>query len=263
MNQAGIARVFEAFWRRTDDGSEAHRALRALVLHMIDHHAPGAFVELGLGPQLKQALGDLCSVPAALDPDIAFDTAQARVDACFVRHERGAVGPALDGEELGAMLWRLVISGDRIHAFILGEMAALLGVDARIPLGVRPYRGNDRTEDLYWLTHVLLIASRYLAEPACRNELAGPIAELSEAVPWVLESQQVDLAAELAICLQLVGEHRTPEHHALLALLESHTGSDGLVRDPSAAQLWFELADHATGAVLVALAGARDRHLRP
>ncbi|MBW2523331.1 MAG: hypothetical protein JRI23_04120 [Deltaproteobacteria bacterium] len=255
----GLERIFRAFWSQTGDGSEAHRALRALVLHMVDGHAPGTFDELGLEPRLAEALVELRQLPAALEGDLTLDEAQARVDACFVRHERGSGGPKLDREQLGAMLWRLVIGGDPIHAFILGEMAALIGVDARVDVGDRPYRGVDRTEDLYWLTHVLLVASRYLAEPVRRDDFAEPVAELLQATPWVVASQQVDLAAELAICLQLVGEHRAPEHRALLALVEGRVGEDGLVRDPSAEHLWFELADHATGASLVALAGARWR----
>lgn len=258
-SRARIARIFEAFWRQTDGGSEPHRALRALVLHMMEHHAPRAFGELGLGARLDEAVAALRQVPAALDALLPLDAVQARVDSFFVRVERGVAGPSLDRGQLGAALWTVLMGGDPIHAFILGEMAALCGVDARIPLGERPYRGTDRTEDLYWLTHVLLIASRYLAEPVHRDRYASPLAELVQAVPWVIGRRQVDLAAELAVCLQLVGEEGRAEHDVLLALLERHTDEDGLVRDPSAEHLWFELADHATGAVLLALAGARDR----
>jgi hypothetical protein len=252
-----LARMFQSFWTQTEDRSEEHVALRALVLHMLERHAPQVFTELDLGAHLVAAIDDLADVPAALEPELLFPAAQARVDACFVRSERNVGGPRLDAAELGVLLRQLASCGDDIYVYILGEMAALIGIESQIPLEDRPYRDDDRTEDLYWLTHVFLIASRFLAKPVRPEQLGHHIEELFLAVPWVIETEQVDLAAEMAICLQLVGEHSAAEHHALLGLVDKHTGDDGLVRDPSADDLWLELADHATGAALLALAGGR------
>ena len=141
-----LTRIAQSFWTQTEDRSEEHRALRALVLHMLEHHAPQVFAELGLDLRLAEAIADLADLPAALDPDLPLPTAMARIDACFVRFERSAGGPTLDAAELGVLLWQLESYGDDIHVFILGEMAALIGIETCSPLGDLPYRDADRTE---------------------------------------------------------------------------------------------------------------------
>ncbi len=68
------------------------------------------------------------------------------------------------------------------------------------------------------------------------------------ATPWVVEQGHVDLAAEVAFCLQCAGEAGGGAHVSLLSLLLEHQQPDGAMEDA-----------HATAGALLAFAGAEER----
>jgi len=244
-----VDRTLAAFLSLTEGGDEEARALRALTLHMLEGHAPGAFARRGLGPTLEAAVAALAEVPLALPDGLSPDVGMARVDAWYVRRERGLPHARLEPYLLHAYLEHLDNEGHGLHAWLLGEMAATCGLDARLPIPARAMRDVSRVADLYWLTHLYLLDTRYLRAAPRHPDAPAWTEELLVATPWVVEQGDVDLGAELAFCLQCVGEAGGGAHEALLVLLEEHQQPDGCMEDA-----------HATAGALLAFSGAEERH---
>jgi D-amino peptidase len=127
-------------------------------------------------------------------------------------------------------------------------MAATRGLDVRLSIPARAMRELSRVADLYWLTHLYLLDTRYLRAAPRHPDATAWTEELLIATPWVVEQGNVDLGAELAFCLQCVGEAGGGAHEALLSLLERHQLPDGRMEDA-----------HATAGALLAFAGAEER----
>ncbi|HSP78068.1 MAG TPA: M55 family metallopeptidase, partial [Myxococcaceae bacterium] len=252
-------RALGAFLSLTEGTSAEARALRALTLHMLESHAPRAFARWGLGPVLEAAVEALSSVPVALEPGLPPDEAQDRVDAWFVRRERGLPHPELAPAALRAYLEHLDEEGYGLYAWLLGEMAASCGVDVRLSIPERALRELSRLVELYWLTHLYLLDTRYLRAPLRDGRAAAWTEELLVATPWLLSEGHVDLAAEVAFCLQCAGEAGGGAHEALLSFLAAHQQADGRLSDETLDASAEESAAHATAAALLAFAGADER----
>jgi D-amino peptidase len=172
----------------------------------------------------------------------------ARVDAWYVRRERGLPHAPLEPYLLRAYLEHLEGEGHGLHAWLLGEMAATCGLDVRLSIPARAMREASRVADLYWLTHLYLLDTRYLRAAPRHPDATAWTEELLVATPWVVAEGNVDLAAELAFCLQCVGEAGGGAHELLLSLLDGQQQSDGSMEDV-----------HATAGALIAFAGAEER----
>lgn len=243
-----VDRALGAFLSRTEGGDDEARALRVLTLHMLEGHAPGAFARRRLLPTLEAAVAALAEVPLALPDGLPPDVGMARVDAWYVRRERGLPHAPLEPHPLRVYLEHLDGEGHGLYAWLLGEMAATCGLDVRLSIPARAMRDVSRVADLYWLTHLYLLDTRYLRAAPCHPDVAAWTEELLVATPWVVEQANVDLAAELAFCLQCVDEAAGGAHEALLALLAEHQRPDGRMEDA-----------HATAGALLAFAGAEER----
>ncbi|MGZ3461333.1 MAG: hypothetical protein ACXU86_22815, partial [Archangium sp.] len=158
----------------------------------------------------------------------------------------------LEPHLLRAYLEHLEAEGHRLHAWLLGEMAATCGLDVRLSLPERALRDMSRLADLYWLTHLYLLDTRYLRAAPKNPNVAPWTEELLVATPWVVEQGHVELAAELAFCLQCAGEAGGGAHEALLALLAGRQHPEGHLEDA-----------HGTAGALLAFAGAEERHPFP
>lgn len=244
-----VDRALRAFLSLTEGASDGSRALRALTLHMLEGHAPRAFARRELGPTLEAAVAALAEVPLALPAGLPPDEGMARVDAWYVRRERGLPHAPLEPHVLRAYLEHLDGEGDGLYAWLLGEMAATCGLDVRLSIPERAFRDASRLVDLYWLTHLYLLDTRYLRHPPSNPGATGWTEELLVATPWVVEQGNVDLAAELAFCLQCDGEAGGGAHESLLALIAEHQQPEGDLGGD----------DHATAGALLALAGAEER----
>ncbi|WP_306818888.1 M55 family metallopeptidase [Archangium lipolyticum] len=242
-------RALRAFLSLTEEGDDESRALRALTLHMLEGHAPGAFARLGLGATLAAAVAALAEVPLALPFGLPAEVGMSRVDAWYVLRERGLPHAPLEPEALRAYLEYLNGQDEGLHAWLLGEMAATCGMDVRLSIPERALRSTWRLADLYWLTHLYLLDTRYLRLPLKDPGAAAWTEELLVATPWVVEQGHVDLAAEVAFCLQCAGESGGGAHALLLSLLREHQRPDGAMEDA-----------HATAGALLAFAGAEERH---
>lgn len=247
-----VERALGAFLSMTEGPDDEARALRALTLHMLEGHAPGAFARRGLGPTLEAAVAALAEVPLALPEGLSPDVGMARVDAWYVRRERGLPHAPLEPDLLRPYLEHLDGEGHGLHAWLLGEMAATCGLDVRLSFPARAMRDVSRVADLYWLTHLYLLDTRYLRAAPRHPQAVAWTEELLVATPWVVAQGDADLGAELAFCLQAMGEAGGGAHEALLALLESRQQPDGCMEDA-----------HATAGALLAFAGAEERPVFP
>ena len=250
--------ALEFFLGATAGGRGWERADRALILHMLEGHAPRLFADLRLGPVLDDAMRALASLPCDFPLELHPVEAMARVDALYLAAERGA-DRAFDVNGLARYLRRIVTT-EPLFAWLLDEMAAQLGRTRTLALPERALRAVSRAHDLYWLTHLYLLATRYLRRPLPRRGWETRTEELCLATPFVASGLRTDLGAEVALCLQLAGEEETGEHRRLLALLRDHQQPDGRVADPSTqGEAKGDEADrlraHTTGAALLAFAG--------
>jgi D-amino peptidase len=258
--QPEARRALEALLARTDRANGADdwaRALRALTLHMLEGHAPAFFAAHQLGPVLAQAQRDLVSIPIEFPLALEPEQALARLDAVYVLHERGSpVRP--DGDALARYIvaWR---DRDPLHAWLMGELGRQIGLPPPPP-PERPFRPDHRIRDLYRVTHLFLLATRYLRHPLPATSWESFTEQLLLAAPVLVEQGFLDLAAEVAICLQLAGEDHAPERSRILAALAVHQRADGSViqlGDPDLdAQQRFRDETHCTAAALLAFATA-------
>jgi D-amino peptidase len=251
-------RALASFLGATAGSRSWQRADRALVLHMLAGHAPGFFRAEGLAPALDEALRALAAVPVGFPAGLHPAEAMARVDALYLGHHHGA---ARAGDTLGLTAYvRSVAEAAPIFAWLLGELMADLGLARPVILPERALRAKSRLHDLYWLTHLYLLDTRYLARPLAPAAWETRTEELLLATPWALAGRRMDVAAEIAICLQLAGEGETAEHHRILGALRAGQHPDGRVADPSSEgnpdpHEAERLRSHATAASLVAFAG--------
>jgi D-amino peptidase len=249
-------RALRAFLRLTEGSDDESRTLRALILHMLEGHAPRAFTRWGLGPTLEQAVEALAAVPRELGPEVAPILGMARVDAWYVRHMRGLESSAPPAEELRRYLELLEAEGLSIYAWLLGELALACGVDVRLPHLERPQRGDSFPADLYWLTHLFLVDTHYLHRPLSDARAPEWTEELLLAAPRLIAEGQADLGAEVALCLQCAGEVGGGVHEALLELILRRQQPGGEVTDVvQEEESPWEVA-HTTAAAMLALAGA-------
>lgn len=251
-----LAHTRDAFLRWTDLEAEFPKVLRALILHMLEAYAPAVFRMLGLEGDLQRALADLAPISVELPPDLPPHLGMSRIDAWYIRQRRGLGGGAPDADSLAAYLDSLQQSGRWIHAWLLGEMAHLLGASVPRDRRERPLRGASRIQDLYWLTHLFLLETDYLERPLPAAGWETAVEELFLAVPWVLAGDHRDLAGEIALCLQLAGEQGSAEHGVLLDFIARSQEPDGSLLDGSMGDPPEVYADHATGVALLVQAGA-------
>jgi hypothetical protein len=222
----------DSFLAATDDGTPEHVALRTLTLHMLEHVAPKMFARRGLAAVQRRALEACAQIDCGFDDTLDPDRLQAGIDAWFCRHVKGLPHPAPDREALQtALTW--LKEDHLIYAWLLGEIAARCGVDVRVPLAEeRPFRRGPKLHDAYFLTHLVLLDSDYLARPLSHPKAQQWGEELSALVPWLKRAPNLDLAGEVALCLRFMGL----EARGALVLLtaapipdDSHAQATGLL----------------------------------
>jgi hypothetical protein len=248
--QDAAERALGAFLRAMNGPASHQRAELALTLHMLEAVAPRFFVAQQLGKKLDASLEALTKVPPSFGPKVGADEAMARLDALYLRQVRGLKPRAFKPAEVKAAVKR---SGEQIGPlwqWLMGELAAPLGVEARLPLQTRwPFRA-DRVSHLYHLTHVVMIDTAYLMKPLSRG-LTDELVELYGALDGLAARHEWDLLGECAFCLHRAGT-KTPDATAALLAAQRKDGSfaEAGSSDRSAA--------HCTAVGVLALAGALD-----
>ncbi|MFZ5444954.1 MAG: DUF6895 family protein [Myxococcota bacterium] len=207
----------------TGGGDAESIALRTLSLHMLGGHAPRFFARHGLDRELRAALERCREVSYGFDePGRTEDRLQAGLDAWLCRALHGLPHPPPDRAALrDALAW--LADESPIYAWLLGELAARLGVDERVPFASeRPFAHVSRLVDAYFLTHLVLLDTDYLARPASHPQAARWADELEQLVPWLAQEPNADLAGEVAFSLHSLG--RDPS--AARALFATETSDD-------------------------------------
>jgi len=257
-----LRKTAQMFLHCTTFSDEFGVVLRALILHMLEAWAPSVYAELELSPVLGDALRELRRIPLTFPCALKPHEGMARVDAWYILKERRLTGCEMDLESLRGYVRHLHAERAFIYAFIIAGMTESLGVDTGMRFPDRPLRGQSRTYDLYWVAHEFFFAAHYLCRPLSFAGWETRTEELLIAVPWLLRQGHADLAAEVALCLQLMGEYAAPRHRQLLEFLLAAQRPDGALLDGSLGDPPELLADHATGVLLLALAGAEEWNRR-
>lgn len=247
-------RALAAFLALTADDGDESRALKPLTLHMLEGMAPRFFARHALGPMLSEALEAAAAVPMGLGHLRDADVLQARVDAWYLRTLRGLPHDGPEARTVRQVLERLRAEDDVIYAWLLGELAARAGIDVRLDFPERPFRGQARLHDLYWVAHLVLLDTDYFAHPLRHPDASGWLAALLAGAPGVIARQEWDLAGELVACLAFGGEPHAAAVDALLASLAEGQQPDGALREGAG----LEPNAHATATGLLAFAAALE-----
>lgn len=244
---APARKALRAFLALTDAPTDETRALRALTLLMLRGHAPAFFRSQRLEPAFAAALDALRAMPLELGA-LPAPVAMARLDALYVLDAVGTPRTGATGLEA-----TIAACADELPlwAWLLSQLGAGLGLCAPRP----PPGGLDRLSELYLLTHLLLLETRYLTRPLAPAQLPAVLERLALATDWVIAQGHLDIAAELVFCLRHAGEAPTPELARLTDFLVAAQDEDGAVFEPG------DQGDpHGTAAALLALAGEWPRH---
>lgn len=247
-------RALEAFFRAMDGTRSHQRAELALTLHMLEFLAPQFFAEHKLKAPLAAALEGLKKVPAGFGAKLDPDEAMARLDALYLRKVRGLEPRKFSPVALKAAIAAASRQLGTLYGWLMGELAAPLGVRARVTLSEQwPFR-HDRVIHLYHLTHIVLVDTRYLMKSVPQN-LVEELIELHGAMDGLEEKGCWDLLGECVFCLNRAG---TPTPRAVDALLGAQK-SDGSFAEAGAGA---RSAAHCTAVGVLALAGALDLERR-
>ncbi len=256
LPRAAFAAALAAFLRLTAAPDPRAAALRALSLHMLEGFAPRVFAHWGLAAALREAVDALRAIPARIEAGLAVSEVADRIDAWYVRCERGG-GTALAG---AGALRTLPADGpqEALERWVARAMARQLGV----VVGENPEPEVPRSGELYIETHRVLLASRFLRLPAHgvpfpRLVRALWAERLLLAAPGVCARGEVDLAGELLFCLVWLGESCGRDVQALLDLLLRSQDGEGCVWD-----LAGDDPSHPTAAGMLAFAGVLESDFR-
>lgn len=249
-------RALQAFLALTASGSEEARALRALILHMLEGYTPRAFERWQLAPVLEEAVRALESLPREFPLDLSPDDALARVDAVYIRHARRLPHEFPEREAFTRYLLHLDETGDSLYAWLLCELMKQCGLPVPLVFPERPFKPHSRLMDLYWVTHLYLLDTRYLHAPLQSPQAPTWTEDLLAAGPWLLEEHHLDLAAEVAFCLQVAGQAGSDTHRMILDALARAQQPDGRVLDTTIGETPDDAVDHTTAVALLAFAGA-------
>lgn len=261
-----IDRLLEAFLQITCPDNIRNCALRALTLYMIAGFAPKQFELHHLADHFTAALAATPTSSIPFTPETSPEEAMAHIDIWYVRQNQGLPYNPLTQQELISYIHSLPPE-DLLHAWLLGELAHSLGIDARVtqhgkalPYYKRPFRDRALLPDLYWITHIFLLRTNYLHSPMPKFEALALGQELLVNTAWVVEHQLVDLGAEMMFCIQKAEREAELPYYELLGLILDHQQADGTVVDPNIEATTENIA-HTTAAALIALLGAKELDL--
>ncbi|HYH97827.1 DUF6895 family protein [Hyalangium sp.] len=256
--ELATSRALQAFLAATLSGSEQDRALRARTLHMLEGHTPRAFERWKLSPVLEEAIRGLENFSTEFPLGLTPDHGLARLDAAYIRHERNLPYALPAHAAFTRYVEHLDLTGDGLYAWLMSELMKACGLSVPIAFPERPFKPLSRLLDLYWVTHLHLLDTRYLRGPLRSPEAPQWTKDLLAEAPWLLEEGPLGLAAEVAICLQLAGHAGSAAHQRILDALAREQQPDGRVQDPTLDQASGSVDSHTTAAALLAFAGAEE-----
>lgn len=242
--------ALEQFLARTGGEADWERALRALTLFMVKGHAPRFFGRHQLADPYAAAVARLGPVPRTLPEWLPAIDGMSRIDAAWVEWADGRAPALPDREQARAYLLMAHKRDGALWAWVMSELLVQMGHDCRFTLpGAASGEPPSEEEELYRLTHDVLLWSRYLSRPVSPGAFPEAVLRLQGAAGAVLVVKQFDLLAELAFCLQALGADFEPAMG-----FEAEANERGQLGKETGYSGAHELA-----AGLVALAGALER----
>ena len=248
--EKAAGRALKAALSAMEGDAPWQRADLALTIHMLEFLAPRFFAEKKLAAASDAALKALQKIPAGFGVRLGGDEAMARLDGLYLSAVRGRCVRTFDR----AALKRFIEQGEqkegRLWRWLMGELAAKVGVDAALPLdGHWAFRQHPILH-LYHLTHVVLLDTEYLMKPV-PERLGKELEQLQLATDRLIQVEAWDLLAECVMCLSRAGTSSRPAIEALLGAQRR----DGSFAERTASA---REAAHCTAASFLALAGALD-----
>jgi D-amino peptidase len=256
MLEQEASRALQAFLELTASGSEQHRALRALTLHMLEGYTPRLFEQWKLGPTLAEAVRELERVSIAFPLELSEDDGLARVDAVYILRERNLPAVLPEPDAFMQYLRHLDEQGAGIYAWLMGELMKACGLTVPLVFPDRPFKTVSRMLDIYWVTHLYLLDTHYLRAPLRSPDAPQWTEDLLASASWLVEERRFDLAAEVAACLHVAGKAGSDSHRMLLDALVHAQQPDGRVLDTTLGEAPGDQVAHTTAAALLAFAGA-------
>lgn len=252
-----LEKVVKKFLALTDSSELWAEALRAITLHMLSAYSRKTFQQFNLSIVLTDTLEKIKETKIDLSPNLSPLEGMSLIDVWYVLREQGIISPAPNKEAFKKYLESLLAKqGEIKYAWLLGEMAYLLGLDVRVDYLKRDYKFfKDTLSDIdyiYWLTHKVLLGTKYLQSPIPSFGFASVTTELLDVVKWVVKEGSLDLAAEVAICLDLCKKTDTLEYKSLIRMVVDNIREDGSLVDPLLEDSPYSIA-HTTAAAMVAL----------
>lgn len=252
-----LEKIVNKFLALTDNSELWAKALRTITLHMFSGYANNLFQQLALDNILTNTLEEIKETKIELSLDLSPLDGMSLIDIWYVLRERGFVSPTPNKEVFKAYLEDLLLKkGEIKYAWLLGEMAYIIGLDVRQEYLKRDYRffkeHLGHVDYIYWLTHKFLIGTKYLQRSVPSFGFSSVTTELLSTVEWIIEEGSLDLAAEVAICLNLSQKANTLEYKSLIRMLVDNVNEDGTVIDPLLEDTSYNIA-HTTAAAMIAL----------
>lgn len=258
MLEQESSRALQAFLQVTASGTDQHRSLRALTLHMLEGYTPRFFERWKLGPLLEEAVRELERVPNAFPLELSEDDGLARADAVYILRERNRPAALPEPGAFMQYLQHLDEQGASIYAWLMGELMKACGLSVPLIFPERPFKSLSRMLDIYWVTHLYLLDTHYLRAPLRSPDAPQWTEDLLASAFWILEERRFDLAAEVAVCLQAAGKGGSDEHRMLLDALVRAQQPDGSVLDTTIGEVPGDQVAHTTAVALLAFAGAGE-----
>lgn len=252
VDASASTRALGAFRRLSRGEEETTVALRALTLHMLAGLAPEFFARRRLRGSLEASIEALRSVPTTLDAEVEPDVMMARLDALYVRALHGDRVP-LPAAKVLARRIAPIHAQSRLYGWLLAQLAAKLGRRTAFAEQTMAECCVTPVEELYFATHELLLASDYCAQPLDAARFVVHAAQLKSRTKFVIDQGELDVGAEMAFCLTMLGRRR--EAMRLVKWLRRHQQPDGAVSEPANER--FD-ALHTTAAAALAFAATEE-----
>ncbi|MBL8151903.1 MAG: hypothetical protein JNN15_18425 [Blastocatellia bacterium] len=253
VDQKRFEKTLEAFLKETEQKTEPNIALRALVLHMLEGYIPETFRKLNLPSKLRQSLKYLKEIPIRIEPGLDLSIAMARVDRVFIETLREIKTDKFNLDALQEYIDSISFVRGGAYAWLMAQESIRAGHQIDTEFFLEEILINDSPLDyIYYLTHLFLFETDYLQKPLSKPDSWEPqLLQLRMSIEDIVKNRAADVAAEVAICFQLVGKHYTVHHTRLVETIITQQREDGTVLDPFMEQ---DIA-HTTSAALVAFAG--------
>ena len=245
----------KAFLHLSKKEAEAFISLRAFTLHSLERLTPDLFKKCALDAELKEALQDLTlKIPLQFTPELSSEKCLARIDAVWIFFQRNMPLKQIDIVPIKKCIKQLYTNEEPMAAWLLEQMLNMVHLKINDSLITEPSKEMPLLIRLYWLTHVVFIATDFMQNELKDESYNWAKKELIDAIPIVLKQEWVDIGGEILLCLLCFKEHDLHHQQLLLNLIRKHQLTSGVVIDPALSHCSNLMPAHTTAVALLAYA---------